>query len=145
MKQPSRMIFSFVYCLLSIVYFLLSIVYCLLSTVYCQLSTVYYLLSTVYCLISTVYCLLQCCQAENQIKISQNQTFYQTICLPNIRPKADPNWLFWGQNQAVPKTKFLHLANQLLFWTHFIFKEIFKHFMLCVEGLKSENQTFWTF
>ena len=41
----------------------------------------------------------QCCQAENQTKISQSD-FYRTIFLPKIRPKANPNSQFGGQNQT---------------------------------------------
>ena len=58
MKQPSRMIFLFFFCLLSTVYCLLSTVFCLLATAYCLLSTVNCLLSSVYWLLPTFYCLL---------------------------------------------------------------------------------------
>ena len=36
--------------------------------------------------------------------------FYQTIFLPTIRPKADPNMLFWCQNQTCSKNLILTLS-----------------------------------
>ena len=74
--------------------------------------------------------LLSAAKQKSDQEIAKSD-FYQTIFLPKIGPKADPNSLFWGQNQTFSKNLFLTLGKLTIIWKYSIFKEIFKYFLFC--------------
>ena len=71
--------------------------------------------------------------------------FYQTIFLPQIRPKADPNSLFWGKNQTSSQNLIPTLGKSTFIWNYSIFKEIFKYFFYFCGRLKQWNLDLFNF
>ena len=62
--------------------------------------------------------------SRNSDQVISKSDFYQTVFLPKIRPKADPNSPFWGQNQISSKNLFLTLSKSNFIWKYSIFKVI---------------------
>ena len=63
--------------------------------------------------------------SRNSDQEMSKSDFYQTIFLPKLRPKAEPNLLFWGQNQTCSKNWTLTLGKSTFIWKYSVIKEIF--------------------
>ena len=87
--------------------------------------------------------LLFCCNVAKHKPDQEilKSDFYQTIFLPKIRPKADPNSLFLrSKSDLFPKPN--SDMRQINFYLkNPTFTKIIKQLTLCVDGQKGENQT----
>ena len=70
--------------------------------------------------------------------------FYQTIFLPKIRPKADPNLQFLGQNKTCSQNLITTIGKATFIQKYFIFKEMFKYFFCC-DMWKADKLKIWLF
>ena len=87
----------------------------------------------------------QCCQAENQTKKSQNQTFMRPYFYQKSDQKRTQTHYFEVKIRLVPKAYFQHKANQLLLENIPYLRKFSSNFLCFVEGWKIEHLTFCTF
>ena len=76
-------------------------------------------------------------------KLKCHQTW--NVTKPEIRSKADPNWLFLSQHQTCSQNLIPTLGKSTFIWKYSIFQEIFKYFFYFCGRIKQWKSDFFDF